>query len=321
MSIVITILIFGFIFLMLWGANLVVVGLRRFARETHTGVFAVSAIVLALATSFPELSVAITSGLSGSSGLSFGNVIGANIANLTLVMGGAAVVAGRVTAHGGQLGREVFVAGIAGILPLLFLFDGNLSRVDGVILIVLWIVYVLHFFKIRFAQIAREFANEGFWHRFLHKRNISHVHGREILHLIGGIILLLFSAEMVVNLGSILASDAGIPLFLVGALVLALGTTLPEFVFSFRSLFSGQPTMFLANIFGSIIVNSTLIVGIAGLLSPFEVETSKVLFLGGAYGAIFLLFWFFVRTKHRLERWEAGILLGVYLVFVLLIAN
>lgn len=297
------------------------VGLRRFARETHTGIFTMSAILLALATSFPELSVAITSGFSGTSGLSFGNVIGANIANLTLVTGGAAVIAGRVGVHGGLMRKEVWMAGIAGILPLLLLYDGGLSRIDGVILVAFWVAYVLHFFHIRFVQVTKDLVEEGFWHRFLHKRDIGHIHGREALHLLGGFVLLLFSAHMVVKLGTVLAQDAGIPLFLVGVFVLALGTTLPEFAFSFKSLMSGQPTMFLANILGSIIVNSTLVVGIASLLSPIEVEPNRALLLGAAFIVNFLLFYFFVRTKHSLERWEAGILLGVYMLFVFVIAR
>lgn len=321
MALPITILIFGFVFLMILGANMMVVGLRRFARETHTGVFALSAILLALATSFPELSVAVTSGLGGVSSLSFGNVIGANIANLTLVVGGAAVIAGRVAVVGREVNREVWLAGIAGMFPLLLLFDGTLSRIDGVVLISFWIVYVLHFFKIRFSQLAREFAEEGFWHRFLHKTKVGHIHGKEVFHLLGGIFLLLFSAEVVVRLGSALAHDAGIPLFMVGVFVLAVGTTLPEFIFSFDSLMRGEPTMFLANLLGSIIVNSTLIVGLASLLSPIEVDRVKVLLLGLAFVVNFLLFSFFIKTKRRLDRWEAGVLLGVYVVFVLLISR
>lgn len=319
MAIPIVILLFCFIFLLLLGTNIVVVGLRRLAVTTHTGLFALSAILLALATSFPELSVAVTSGFSGVSSLSLGNILGANIANITLVTGGAALVAGQVTVRGKFLRREFFLAFAAGIIPLFLLFDGLLSRIDGLILMTVWGAYVAHFFKVRFIQLAKNFAQEGFWHRFLYK--VEGTTGKETAKLLLGVAILLFSADIIVRLSMILAQDVGMPLLIVGAFILALGTTLPELVFSFRSLLGGQPTMFLGNILGSIIANSTLIVGIAALLSPIRVEPGKIIILGLAFVMTYILFWFFIRTKHRLDRWEAGILFAFYILFVVVMAR
>lgn len=314
-------LIFFFVFLLLWGTNMTVIGLRRFARATHTGAFALSAVILALATSFPELSIAITSGIEGKSALSMGNVLGANIANLTLVAGGAALVAGRVVISGTVLRREIWIAGIAAVIPLGLLLDGILSRVDGLILIALWGAYVVHFFRIRFAHIAREFAEEGFWYRLLHRRKIDISTEREFARFLIGIAVLLFSADMIVRLAEGLAKDANLPLFAVGVVVIALGTTLPELVFSFRSLLARDATVFLGNILGSVIINSTLILGIASLISPVNAPTSSILKIGVAFIVIYLIFWFFIRTKRRLDRWEAAVLIGIYMIFAFTIVR
>lgn len=319
MALPITILIFLFIFLLLWASNMVVVGLRRIARATHAGVFAISAILLALATSFPELGVAITSGLSGESTLSLGNVLGANITNLTLVSGAAALVAGKVNIQGGFLKREVLIALLAGLLPLLLMLDGGLSRIDGLILIAVWGAYVTHFFHIRFRQIAQKFQEEGWWYRFLHKVNGRG--GQETARLLIGVALLLFSADMIVRLAKVLAGDAGIPLILVGVVVLAVGTTLPELVFSFKSILSGEPTMFFGNILGSIIINSTLVLGVASVLSPSQIPLGAILKIGAAFLIIYLLFWFFIRTKYSLSRKEALILLILYGLFILVVGR
>ena len=319
MAVPIILLIFVFIFLLLFGANLVVVGLRRLTKASQSGLFAFSAIALGLATSLPELSVAITSGINQNSSLSLGNVLGANIAILTLVAGGAALIAGKVVVSGGILRREVLIALLGGILPLLFLFDSTLSRIDGLILIVIWGAYVAHFFKLRFVQIAKAFSREGFWYRFLQR--VNGTTGGETIRLLVGVALLLFSAGIIVRLSKILAQDVGMPLFLVGALILAVGTTLPELAFSFRSLLSGEPTMFFGNILGSIIVNSTLVIGVAALLSPITVSFSSILPIGVAFLLVYLLFWFFIRTKHRLERREGAILLVLYILFVVIIAS
>lgn len=292
---------------------MLVAGLRQLSRSTKTGIFTLSAILLATATSLPELSVAITSGLSGNSSLSLGNVLGANITNLTLVAGAAALLARRVTVYGKLLRREVLLAGIAGILPVIFAFDSSISRTDGLIFILLWCAYVIHFFKIRFAQIASTLANDGFWHRFLHKVEAGEKSGGKLLL---GIILLLVSSNFIVKLSTILAHDAGISLFIVGALIIAVGTTLPELAFSYKSLKEGEPTMFLGNILGSIITNSTLVIGIASLISPINGINISVLKLGIMFVSTYLVFWFFIGKEKMIGRVEAVTLLVIYLFFV-----
>lgn len=323
MAIPLALFIFFFVFLLLLGANMVVAGLRHFSSTSKTSVFTLSAILLALATSFPELFVALTSGLEGTSELSLGNVLGANVTNLTLVAGGAALLAGRVTMQGAFLQREAWFALIAGVIPLVFLLDGVISRVDGMILIAIWGAYVVHFFRVRFVQIAHKLSQEGFWYRFLHKVEVgvSGTAGREMARLLLGVALLLFSADVIVRLSRSLAQDIGIPVFLVGVLVVSIGTTLPELAFSFRSLADGEPQMFLGNILGSLITNATLVVGVAALLSPIRVELTPVLTVGVVFVITYALFWFFIRTKQRLDRFEAALLMVVYILFIIVIRS
>lgn len=320
MALPLAILIFFFVLLLLFGANMVVTALRHFS-SSKTSTFTLSAILLALATSFPELFIAITSGLEGTSELALGNFLGANITNLTLVAGGAAVIAGRVAMHGEFLRREAWIALIAGVVPLVLLLDGILSRIDGMILIAVWGAYVVHFFHIRFIQIAQKLSDEGFWYRFLHKVEVgvNGTKGRETARLLLGVALLLFSADVIVRISSSLAHDIGIPIFLVGVLVIALGTTLPELALSFRSIADGEPQMFIGNILGSLITNATLVVGVASILSPIKVDPVPALTVGAAFVTIYALFWIFIETKQRLDRLEAGILVALYILFVIII--
>ncbi len=198
MALPVAILIFLFIFLMLFGANLVVVGLHHIVKKSAGKVFALSAVILAVATSFPEMSLAITSGFSGKSALSLGNVMGANIANLSLVVGGAAIVAGGVKFQGGFLKKELILGFFSGIFPVVLMYDGILSRLDGSILILSWIAYVVHFFKIRFIGIAEKILEEGSWHGLLHKIHVNTLVGKEWAKLLIGVIILLLSAEIIV---------------------------------------------------------------------------------------------------------------------------
>ena len=311
-----------FTFILIKSADLVVISLRRLSQETHTKALILSSTILAIATSFPELSVGITSALEGAPHLSFGNVLGSNIANITLVAGLSAFVVGRVNVHGEFIRKEVVVALFAGILPLVLAVDGNLTRVDGLILIATYLAYASSFFKFRFLQIAEEFKREFFFHRFLRRfihAKLSVNKTREWGKFFVGIALLLFSGDVIVKIARELAASAGIPIFLVGLILLSIGTTLPELAFSFRSLEDREPTMYFGNLLGSIIANSTLILGVTSLIYPISIiAVEKTWIAAITFPIVFLVFWFFVKTKLKLERWEAGMLLLIYIAFVVL---
>lgn len=307
-----------FSFLLIKSADLVVVALRRISRSTHTGVFALSAILLAVGTSFPELFVGITSAIEQSPNLTLGVVFGSNIANITLVAGVAALLHGRVFVHGEFLKRDVFIALVAGVLPIVLVLDGALSRVDGLILLAAYGAYASSFFRGRYMEIAEEHKKESFFYRFLRRFNhIDTKRAKEFGRLFVGIALLLFSADMMVRLSETLAVSAGVPIFLIGLLVLAFGTSLPELAFSFRSLEDREPSMFFGNLLGSTIANSSLVIGATSVIAPIEIiAVGEYLIAIIAFVIVFLSFWLFIKSKHRLDRWEAFSLLGLYITFV-----
>lgn len=316
-SLFLSILIFSF--LLVKSADIVIVALRRISRKLGTGVFALSAVILAIGTSLPELFVGITAALEKSPNLSLGNVLGANIANISLVAGLSAFIVGRVNIRGQVVRKDLFFALLAGVLPLLLIADKRLSRVDGLILLATYGGYASSFFRQRFSEIAQENLEEGFVYRFL--RRFAHaesVLAKDLGQLFVGIALLLFSADVIVRVGIFLATLAGVPLFIIGLVVLSIGTTLPEVAFSFRSLGDKEPSMFLGNLLGSIVANSTLILGVVSVICPINLVAGKEYSMAAlAFIIIFITFWLFVRTKHRLERWESALLLIMYVVFLI----
>jgi len=313
-------LILLFSLLLIKAAEMVIVAVRRIARGLGAGVFTISAIILALGTSFPELFVGLTSALEGSPNLAFGVILGSNIANIALIGAFASLFVGKVLVHGEYLKKDVGFALVAGISPMFLALDNNLSRVDGLILLMVYLAYTTGFFKRRYEEIGREQAEESFVYRFF--RTFKHVNGektREFARLFTGLALLLFSADMIVKFSVQLAGLADIPVFLVGLFILAVGTSLPELAFSIRSLEDHEPSMFFGNILGSTITNSTLIIGITTLISPLTLVAFDEYFLASLFFLIiFTLFWFFIRSKHRLDRWEALMLIATYAIFVVL---
>jgi cation:H+ antiporter len=308
-----------FSFLLLKSAELVIVALRRISKQTKTGVFALSAIILALGTSLPELFVGITSAMEKSSNLTLGVILGSNIANISLVAGLSALIAGKVRIHSNFFRKDILIALVAGVIPLLLLLDGKLTRVDGLILIVIYLAYASSFFRARFIRIAEEHKKESYVYRFF--RRFNHVDTKitkEIGKLFVGVALLLFCADTIVKISTFLAVYTQVPVFVIGLVVIAIGTSLPELGFSLRSLEDGEPSMFFGNLLGSTIVNSTLVVGITALIYPIEgVSVVKYVPAAVVFLLVFTLFWIFIRTKHRLDRWEAAILLGIYFSFII----
>lgn len=301
-------------------AEWVVVALRRIAKKTGTGVFAISAVVLAVGTSLPELFVGITSAIEKTPNISLGVVLGSNIANIALMTGIVALVVGRITVHGDYLKRDVFLALVAGLLPLALVADGTLGRVDGLVLLCAYGAYASSFFKSRYQEIAIEHTKENFFYRIF--RQINHIDfdiTKEYGRLFVGVGILLFSADVIVKSASSLAEIVGVPPFVMGLVILAMGTSLPELVFSLRSVEDRHPSMFFGNLLGSTIANSTLIIGVTSVITPIKIVAfSEYALAVGAFILAFIIFWLFIRSKHRLERWEGGILVLLYTVFVIL---
>lgn len=311
-------LIFVFSFILIKAADHVVIAIRALSRETHTKVFAISAVLLAFTTSLPELFVGITSSLEGNPNLSFGNIIGANIANISLVAGLSAFLVGKVHIHGANISHEFGIGMIAGIIPLILIFDGELTRIDGIILVLIYCAYAISFFKNRFLQVSEFHGKESFAHRLF--RSVNHMQtsrSKEIVRLFMSFAILFLSAQVIVKIATGVAELAHLPTFIIGVVILSVSTTLPELALSFRSLKDHEPKMFLGNLLGSIIVNSTLIIGFVSIISPIKlVAHQEYLVAASFFVLIFVGFWFLIRSKFTLERWEAAALLILYLIFI-----
>ncbi len=321
MTVIYLLLLVLFSFLIIKSADLVVLSLKKISRKTKTGLFALSALVLALSTSLPELFVGVTSALEGVSSLPLGVIIGANIANISLVAGITTLISGKVRVQGTFLKHDVGVALVAGIMPLLFVLDGIISRVEGLILLSAYGVYAGGLFRERFAQIATDEPDRDVVYRFFYK--ITHIDGKETrdyVRLFVGVALLLISADVIVRVAQALAFSINIPVLVVGLLILSVGTSLPEMAFSLRSLEDRTPSMFFGNILGSIILNSTLVIGLVSVISPIVIE-EKVHYVVASLAFIvcFSVFWLLIKSKHSLERWEGFLLVVLYFIFVALV--
>ena len=309
-------LILFFSFLLVKATDILIINFKLLSLRTGLRRFALTGLVLGLATSLPELFVGLSAAFEGKTILSLGNVIGSNIANLSLVIGGAALISGTLKIEGFFLKKDVFYAFLAGAAPMLLLFDKSLSRIDGLILIILYFLYQVIIFREGSQRKIEE--SENIVTRLIRRLRQNETR-KELVWIILGIILLLVAADFLVKTSIKVALFFNLPLFLVGIFIITLGTVLPELVLSIKALRDKQQGMVVGRLVGSIVANGTLVLGLAVLISPLQIESFKEYLLATmAFVVIFAVFYFFIHTKRRLERWEGGLLLLIYLVFVFL---
>lgn len=308
-------LIIFFSFLLIKATEILVDAFERLSRTTHLGKFALTSFILALATSLPEFFVAVAAALEGEPNLVLGNVIGANIANLSLVLGGTALVGGTISVTGGFLKKDIFYTFLAGSLPLLFLLDNKLSRVDSLILLVVYFWYNFTILTEKKGKFLEEGEGRGLRERVLKRFNYK-IPERELGWIFGGVVLLIFSADMIVKIAKKMAVLFQIPIILIGIFLVSVGTTLPELTFGLEAVRKRQVEMVFGNLLGSVVANSTLILGLAGLIAPIKIKyLDHYLVATIVFVVIYGLFWFFVKSKRKLERWEGGVLFLIYLLF------
>jgi cation:H+ antiporter len=147
--------------------------------------------------------------------------------------------------------------------------------------------------------------------------------GKIFFKLILAVIVLLVAAEMMVKLAGAIAISLKVSTFLIGLFLLAVGTSLPELSLEIESIRKRQVGMALGDLFGSVVANATLILGLVALINPIRLSNGiqEYALAAAVFGVMFLLFWGFIKSKKKLERWEGLVLVLAYLAFVVLEFN
>lgn len=272
----------------------------------HLREFIVGLAIIGISTSLPELSVGVISALNNISSLSLGNIIGANVIDLTLVIGLVAIVGKKVNFEVEIQKRSIFLIALMVMLPLFLFLDHELSRLDGVILLIAFLFYMANLLskRKRFKIAKKEKIN---------KKGIYKYIGLFVVSLIA---LILF-ARLIVYAASEIALEMGFPPILIGVLIVSIGTTLPEIFFETDSVLKGHSSIAVGDLLGSLAFNSTLILGIVALISPVHAHFSTFL-VGAAFLVISLItFIIFVKTERTVTRKEGIFLIFLYLLFLI----
>ena len=301
----------GGLALLIVGANRLVKGASALAASLGVSTFVIGLTVVAMGTSAPEATLAVISSLEGDPSISFGNVIGANVANLGVVLAAACIICPIVS--GMTLLRREAVFLIISILAVAALgFNGVIDQGEALVLIAAAVAF--NYFVLRSVKGERTAKRIE-----QVKERPSMERWRMLVYMIGGLALLIVGSELVMRGGVGMATDLGVDEFTIGLTIVAIGTTMPELAVSISSACRLETNLLLGNVLGSNISNSLLIVGMAGLFSPIAIPGDFYTLALPVTLVMYAALVSFMYMKRKLNRTTGVMLIAIYLAYLALI--
>lgn len=290
MLLTVILLIIGFV-LLVKGSDIFVDGSSSVARLLGIPAVIVGLTIVSMGTSAPEAAVSITAGIKGSNEIALANLVGSNIFNMLMVAGISAVIT-PFAVDKIVIRRDFPVClGIMGATIIMCL-DGNVSRVDGVILLVIFAGYLAYL--VRSAIKNRETSEED-------EKPMSPI--KSTAFILIGIAAVILGGQLVVNSAKIIAATFGMSENLIGLTVVAIGTSLPELVTSVVAARKGQSGIAIGNVIGSNIFNLAFVLGMSSTANPIAVVPEAMIDAFVMLG-VNLLGFIFCLTGKKLLRWE-----------------
>lgn len=296
--------------LLYFGAEGLVRGSSSMALRLGVSPLLVGLTVVAFGTSAPEMVVSVKAALLGQGDISVGNVVGSNICNIGLILGlSCLIIPIRVASQIVRIDTPVMI-GVT-MLAIWLLHDGGVTRLEGAMLIVLLLSYLV--FSV---WMARRQANDLIGTEFTEEVKVSKKGlGLDLLLVAGGLVMLVLGARWLVDSAIEIAKFAGLSEAVVGLTIVAVGTSLPELATSLVAALKKEADIAVGNVVGSNIFNILGILGVSATITP--LGSSGITSVDLAVMAGFaLILWPFSRTGHSLNRFEGLFLLGGYVAYV-----
>ena len=311
------ILVIGFV-LLIKGADFFVEGSSSVAKKFNVPSLIIGMTIVAMGTSLPELAVSVTASMVGNNTLAVSNVAGSNIFNLMVVCGACALFTPLTIEKNTLLKEFPFSIICAGLLVVLGFLGMSLGRVDGIIFLVIFIVYLL--WMIRSAKQARNAGDrlEEAEEEFIEEEIKILPMWKCLLFIVGGMIAIKFGGDFVVDGASAIAAGFGLSQTLIGLTIVALGTSLPELVTSIVAARKDEVDMALGNVIGSNIFNILLILGVAAVISPITFLMENIIDIVILI-VMSLVVWIFAWTSKEINRKEGIMMLLMYAVYMVYI--
>lgn len=329
--------------LLVLGSEFFVKSAVSISKKLNISQFIIGLTLVALGTSIPELASAVVASIKNQSGLVMGNIIGANIANIGLITGVAAIIAMIKTSEE-MLKRDGYIMLFVTLILYIFILNGVVSRVEAIILLLLYFAYILFLLEANHTKGKyhfREFLNYFFRFKYLITIRSRLVSGIKIgdknvkLTQIQGIkelfreglvkdflivgvsgLAIVLGARYFVDGAIFFAELLNLPTTIIGISIMSLGTTLPELSVTVSAARKGFGNIALGNVIGSNITNILLILGTAAFIHPLNVINFTLVYAAPFMIFMSILLLFFIRGSRKVKNIEGTIFLMLYTFFL-----
>lgn len=308
------ILTVGLIFL--WGgAELLIRNSSKFARSLGVSPVIIGLTVVSIGTSLPEFVVSLTAAVRDTMGISIGNIIGSNIANIGLILGVGAIITS-LEVKKSYVHKEVPAMLVFTFLFSIFSWSGYVvSRIEGIILFSLLLIFLIYLSRASILQMqdfqeVQKSLGEDAEHVSLGNRM------RYLGFSAAGIVMLIGGSRATVDAGVEIAQAIGVSETVIGLTLIAVGTSLPELATTIVGLFHDETDIVVGNVIGSNIFNLLFIGGLVPILHPIPIEASLFYIEFPFLIGLSLLVWPIMRLRWNVHRWEGVILLVLYVFFI-----
>ena len=309
MAIQLLLLVAGFVMLVK-GADLFVDGASGIATKFGIPQLVIGLTIVAMGTSAPEAAVSITAAFGGSADITIGNIVGSNILNILIILGISALVY-PLAIQKSTLIVDIPVVLLATVVLYLLGFDGNISRIDAVIMLVIFAAYLSYLFIGAKKEASLQKAENTDAEENAAKE-ISLL--KASIFTVIGLALIIGGSNFVVNSATAIAKALGLSQRFIGLTIVALGTSLPELFTSVTAALKKNSDIAIGNIVGSNIFNLLFIVGLSGVIIPvpFAEGFRFDMIVSGVAAAALLLF---CLPKKKLPRFAGAIMLVGYALY------
>ena len=297
--------------LLIWGADRFVHGAASAARNLGIAPLLIGLTVVAFATSAPEILVSVVAAVQGKPGLAFGNAIGSNIFNIGLVLGLTAMIR-PILLESATLRREMPALLAVSLLTVSLFLDSFLSRIDGVVMLIGLVIVMVWLVRLGLRSAANDPIAQDFAAEIPDDVSMP----MAVIWLIVGLGTLLVGAELLVDGAIGIARMLQISDVVIGIIIVAFGTSLPELAVSLASALKGEYGLAIGNIVGSNIFNLLAVIGVAATIEPASLPPSVLslhIFVMVAFTLVLFAMTYDYDGKAQLSRLEG---LALFLAFI-----
>lgn len=310
-------LIIGFI-LLIKGADLLVDGASSIAKKLNISAIVIGLTIVAFGTSMPELIVNLFASVGGNTDIAIGNILGSNIANILLILGVSAIIYPLATKRNTvwkEIPLSLLAAIVLGVMANDILIDGSgvsgLTRIDGIILIAFFIIFLYYTFEI--AKISEE-ASETDIKQFSNLKSA--------FYIVCGLAGLTLGGKWIVDSAVKIAEVFNVSQSLIALTIVAVGTSLPELATSAIAAYKKQTDIAIGNVVGSNIFNIFWILGVSSIIRPlpFNSNSAADIFMN-VFASLILFVIMFIGKKHTVERWQGALFIIIYVGYIVFLVS